>query len=141
MRDGEHGAGPQADQRGRLRAAALSRRRKLRFAVGLLSQPARFTTLRLLFPKNLCFANLFREPCFTRFSCHFPFVFPWRVLGCGGAKRRRTRLCQAHATVPNQFSVLNQKTIVTQKCLEKMFTLCYTLCCKSISLQFRLAVV
>ena len=46
MRGGKHGAEPHAVQRGRLRAAALSRRRKLRFSVGLLSQPARFAPLR-----------------------------------------------------------------------------------------------
>ena len=34
------------------------------------------------------------------FSVLFLLSFSWRVLGCGGAKRRRTRLCQAHAMVP-----------------------------------------
>ena len=63
MRGGKHGADPQAVQRGRLRAAALS----------------------------LWFSVLFWLP------------FSWRVLGCGGAKRRRTRLCQAHVTVPDKF--------------------------------------
>ena len=34
------------------------------------------------------------------FPVLFWLSFAWRVLGCGGAKRRRTRLCLAHATVP-----------------------------------------
>ena len=88
-------ADPQADQRGRLRAAALSRRRKLRFSVGLLSQPARFAPLRLLFPKNLCFANLFREPCFTRFSCHFSVCFS---VACAWLRRREA---PTHLSMPS----------------------------------------
>ena len=80
VRGGKSGSRSGAVQRGRLRSAALSRRRKLRFAGGLPRQPARFAPLRLLFPKNLCFANLFREPCFAWFSVLFLLSFSWRVL-------------------------------------------------------------
>ena len=49
-----------------------------------------------------------------RFRFGFPvislFAFPWRVLGCGGAKRRRTRLCLAHATVPLEKNYLFWRT-------------------------------
>ena len=52
------------------------------FAFGRLAFAIRpFSPLRLLFPKNLCFANLFREPGIVRFSLFQSVSVTRRVLG------------------------------------------------------------
>ena len=100
MRGGEHGADPQADQRGRLRPP------RFLVAVNFALQSACFRNppvlLRYVSSSQKIFALqiFFGSPVLLGFPVISRLFFPWRVLGCGGAKRRRTRLCQAHATVP-----------------------------------------
>ena len=69
MRGGKHGADPQADQRGRLRAAALSRRRKLRFSAACQSNPP--ALLRYVSSSQKIFASqiFFGNPVDLVFPC------------------------------------------------------------------------
>ena len=92
-------ADPQADQRGRLRAAALSRRRKLRFWAACFRNPP--VLLRYVSSSQKIFALqiFFGSPVSLGFPCCSCCLFRGVCLAAAG-EARRTCLCQAHATVP-----------------------------------------
>ena len=88
-------------QRGRLRAAALSRRRKLRFSAACQSNPP--ALLRYVSSSQKIFALqiFFGSPVLLSFPCCSCCLFRGVCLAAAG-EARRTRLCLAHATVPNR---------------------------------------
>ena len=92
---------PKAVQRGRLRAAALSRRRKLRFSAACQSNPP--ALLRYISSSQKIFASqiFFGNPVDLVFPCCSCCLFRGVCLAAASAASR-TCLCLAHATVPKK---------------------------------------